>query len=226
MFSEGKIRNTQYAVEKFIEKLEQALTLPNFDWRAAQERMGIGGRVYGRPSHLPGEGRRGAVMMLFYPKDSVPTVAYTLRPKSLRDHSGQVSFPGGKIDGDETPREAALREIDEELAVKSEDVQIIGRLSKLYIPPSDFHVDPFVGWCDVRPNFRPNPSEVAQLIEAPLPLLLDPATTQRERREFRGREFDVPYFAVGGQKIWGATALMTGEFLVRWQTMEQTGILS
>jgi 8-oxo-dGTP pyrophosphatase MutT (NUDIX family) len=210
-------------VENFVERVEKALSLPNFDWRAAQTKMGIGGRVMGRPREMEGEGRRSAVMLLLYPHDGQVMVVYTLRPKSLRTHSGQISFPGGRIDDGETASEAALREVWEELGIKPTDIQLIGSLAKLYIPPSDFFVEPFVGWCAARPDFRPNPSEVAALIEVSLDKLLDPTTRQIEKRRFPvfdNAERDVPFFAVDEYKIWGATALMTGEFLERWKQVD------
>ena len=206
----------------YLSRIHRALTLPNFDWRAAQVKMGIGGRVMDRPKDLPGNGRRSAIMMLLYPRDGELNVAYTLRPTSMRDHSGQVSFPGGKIERDETAREAALRELHEELCVSADALQIVGELSRLYIPPSDFYVRPFVGWAASRPNFIPDPTEVAALIEAPLAQLIDPTTRRTEKRRFPtfgNIEREVPYFAVGGHKIWGATALMTGEFLERWKSV-------
>lgn len=207
-------------MDDFVEKVERALTLPDFDWRAAQTKMGIGGRVMGRPRGMRGEGRRSAVVMLFYPHEDEVMIVYTLRPKSLRTHSGQISFPGGRIDTGETASEAAVREVWEELGITADEMNLIGRLSKLYIPPSDFFVEPFVGWCAERPNFRPNPAEVATIIEVPLNQLLDPATRKTEKRRFPAfdnQERDVPYFAIDDHKIWGATALMTGEFLERWK---------
>ncbi len=209
-------------MENFLTKVEKALTLPNFDWKAAQTKMGIGGRVMDRPRGMSGQGRRGAVVLLLYPHDGQVMIVYTLRPKSLRTHSGQISFPGGKIDAGETASEAAVREVWEELGIEADEIQLIGRLSKLYIPPSDFYVEPFVGWCEKRPDFRPNPAEVAAIIEVPLNQLLDPATRQTEKRRFPAfdnAERDVPYFAIEDYKIWGATALMTGEFLERWKNI-------
>ncbi len=207
-------------MENFVEKVEKALTLPDFDWKAAQTKMGIGGRISGRPRGMKGDGRRGAVVLLLYPHNGQAMIVYTLRPKSLRTHSGQISFPGGKIDAGETAREAALREIWEELGITADEITLLGRLSKLYIPPSDFYVEPFVGWCVKRPDFQPNPAEVAALIEVPLSQLLDPNTRKTEKRIFStydNVERDVPYFGINGYKIWGATALMTGEFVERWR---------
>lgn len=184
--------------------------------------MGMAGRLVDRPPTMAGDARVGAVMMLLYPVDDALHIVYTKRPDSLRDHSGQISFPGGRKDEGETLGEAALRELWEEVGVSAETITVLGSLTPLYILPSDFMVHPFVAYANVRPNFIPNPAEVATLIEAPLPTLLDPATRREEEwtfKQFNNRKMTVPFFHVDEHKIWGATAIMTGEFLARWRTL-------
>ncbi|MGB1252311.1 MAG: NUDIX hydrolase [Candidatus Promineifilaceae bacterium] len=205
-------------------KLHRALTLPNFDTEAAQNKMNMsirkGRRT--RPADLPGPVRVGAVMLLIYPYEGEPHVAYTKRPSSLKDHSGQISFPGGKVEQGEQWLETALRETYEEVGVTAEQIEVIGALTQMYIPPSDFEVHPFVGWCAIRPNFQPNPDEVETLIEAPLSLLLNPETVKREIWTYNKEKkltMEVPFYHVFGHKIWGATAIMTGEFLARWRVV-------
>lgn len=183
--------------------------------------MAMSGRLVDRPKSKAGEPRVGAVVVLLYPIDDVLHIVYTKRPSSLRDHSGQISFPGGRKEDDESLEQAALRELEEEVGVSAESIHLLGRLTKMYVLPSDFVVHPFVAYAPQRPNFIPNPDEVATLIEAPLPLLLDPATRCEEERTFKNfNDFTtlVPYFDVFGHKIWGATGIMTGEFVVRWRT--------
>ena len=208
---------------EMLEKLKRALTLPDFDGRKAQATMNMSTRMRRvvRPRDVPGKPRVGAVMMLLYPHNGEPHVLYTKRPSSLKDHSGQISFPGGKVEEGEAWLATALRETCEEVGVADDLIEVVGELTDLYIPPSDFEVHPFVGWCRVRPNFQPSPDEVAELIEAPLSLLLDPATAKSEERTLKRKDwqmtFDVPFYHVFGHKIWGATAIMTGEFLARWK---------
>jgi 8-oxo-dGTP pyrophosphatase MutT (NUDIX family) len=132
----------------------------------------------------------------------------------MSSHSGQISFPGGRREHNETLEATALRETTEELGVPPEQLKLIGRLSSLYTPPSNFCIYPFIAFCATRPDFQPNVLEVAELIEAPLSLLLDPATYKEELWHFENYgERRIPFFDVFGHKVWGATAMILSEFL-------------
>ena len=212
--------NTMLAESTHIEQINAALALPNFDTHLAKLTMGMAGRLAERPASKSGEARIGAVMLLLYPIDGVLHIVYTKRPDSLRDHSGQISFPGGRRDEGETLETTALRELWEEVGVSAESVTLLGCLSQMYILPSDFMVYPYVGFVSQRPNFVLNSAEVEILIEAPLPTLLDPDTRHEEVwtfKRFNNAKMNVPYFLVNGYKIWGATAIITAEFLERWK---------
>jgi 8-oxo-dGTP pyrophosphatase MutT (NUDIX family) len=129
-------------------------------------------------------------------------------------HQGQVSLPGGARDGDEPLVQTALRETAEELGIAPEGVTILGQLTPLYIRPSDFNVVPFVGYALGRPELHPNPKEVAQVVETPVTLLLDEHTRVEEDWDLPdGRHLHVPYFHIYGHKVWGATAVILGEFV-------------
>jgi 8-oxo-dGTP pyrophosphatase MutT (NUDIX family) len=108
----------------------------------------------------------------------------------------------------------ALREAQEETGVLPDTLSIIGQLSPLYVPASNFCIYPFVAFSSVRPVLQPDPIEVAELIEVPLSLLLDP-TIRKERTRYLNNygERLVPYFDVYGHQVWGATAMMLEEFL-------------
>ncbi len=181
----------------------------------------MAGRIFDRPASREGDPRLGAVVMLLYPIDGALHIVYTKRPETMRNHSGQISFPGGRRDEGETLQEAALRELNEEVGVSAENLTILGQLTKMYVGPSDFLVHPYVAYSAERPNFVINPAEVATLLEVPLPTLLDPSIRLSEDRKFplfNNAVVDVPYYAVDGHKIWGATGIITGEFLARWRT--------
>ena len=163
-------------------------------------------------------GRAAATLVLLYPDAAgAPCLVLTVRQPSLRAHSGQVSLPGGAVEPGETPEDAARREAHEEVGVDGADV--LGRLTPLYVPPSGFSVWPVVAALDARPAFRAQPAEVAELVEVPVALLLDAGVRQRRPRTLRGNPLvadgatlDVPFFALGGHEVWGATAMMLAEF--------------
>ena len=200
-----------------VSQVQDALKLQNFDVLSAHHQMLPLGRVVDRPAALSGAPRIGSVMLLLYCHKEQLQLALTKRQDDLNAHGGQISFPGGRLESQESLRDAALRETYEEIGVDAQQITMLGRMSKVYVPPSDFEVHPFVGWVysGKRPFFIPQPSEVAQIIDAPLRLLLKPETRKSDRREFQGNWYDVPYFDVNGHKVWGATAVMLNEFIER-----------
>ena len=157
--------------------------------------------------------REAGVLALLFRRDDVPTLLLTVRRDDLPDHPGQISFPGGRREPGETLPEAALREAHEEVGLYPEHVDLLGALTPLYIPPSNFCVYPFVGMTDFHPDLQPHDVEVERLLPVPLPHLLDPATRRREPWMLHGREVEVPFLDVEGHKVWGATAMMLNELL-------------
>lgn len=136
------------------------------------------------------------------------TVLLTQRTAHLRDHAGQISFPGGRVEADDlSPTHTALRETEEEIGLSREHIEIAGFLPE-YRTGTGFCVTPVVAL--VRPPFtlQPDPFEVAEIFEVPLAFLLDPANHQRHSLHYRGalrNYFAMPY---GDYFIWGATAGM------------------
>jgi 8-oxo-dGTP pyrophosphatase MutT (NUDIX family) len=158
--------------------------------------------------------RRGGVLALFYPRRDRLFIPLILRPTYTGVHSGQVGFPGGGFDSlDADLTATALREAYEEVGVHPDEVTVLGHLTPLYVYASNYLVLPTVAWVDYRPDFRPDPYEVAQIIETPLLDLLSSANRHVETWDLRGRMGEVPFFAIQGQTIWGATAMMLGELL-------------
>ena len=152
---------------------------------------------------------------MLYPKDEQTNLVLTRRRDDLQSHAGQISFPGGQREGNESLEETALREVREEIGINSDTLTILGRLATLYIPPSDYEVHPYVAWHRHQPNFTPQYDEVAEIIEVSLAFLLDPANRYEEPWMLHGFEVQVPYFLVGRHKVWGATAMMLSDFLER-----------
>jgi len=132
----------------------------------------------------------------------------TQRTAHLRDHAGQISFPGGRVEPDDPGREAtALREMAEEVGIGSERVTLLGRLPGYEIP-SGFRITPVVGWLEPPFEVVPDVFEVADVFEAPLAHFLDPANYQRREYRFRGRHRHYLAIPYEGRYIWGATAGM------------------
>lgn len=128
-------------------------------------------------------------------------------------HSAQVSFPGGAWETEDISLEqTALRECREEIGVDGH-IEILGTLSPLHIPVSNYLVSPYVGWIESKPEFHPDPSEVQYVIEASLEGLLDPAMRDMETLYHHQNPVEAPFYRVGKEKIWGATAMMLSEFL-------------
>lgn len=185
-------------------------------------------RVGWDPLNFPEGAINGAALLLVYPtfaatpagEPSVETlhVALTVRGSGLRNHTGQVSLPGGRVDAGETIEAAAVREAQEEIGVDPGAIELLGRLTPLHIPVSGFLLHPVVGYTSMRPAFQRAEWEVARIIEAPVSVLSDPAVLKREIRTHvvhgQSIDVDVPYFDIDGEKVWGATAMVLAEFAV------------
>jgi len=167
--------------------------------------------------NLPDNVRKGGVLALLYPHEGKLHTVFMLRTKDGGKHSGQVSFPGGKhekTDPDFTY--TALREAEEELGIPHNEVRVLGQLSYIYINPSNFLVYPTVGYLPYRPNFVPDPTEVAAIIEADIPYLMQDDIQGIRPMPMTGNpkvKIKVPSFLVKGHVIWGATSMMLLELL-------------
>ena len=166
-----------------------------------------------RAGVIPPGSRVAAALVLLYPIRHRVHLVLTRRAGTLGQHAGQVSLPGGAVDGDETVEAAALREAREEIGLETADLRIIGRLSALYIPVSNYTLHPVVAVSDRHPTLVPAAAEVARILEIPLDELRDPGRLRHGRR-WRGDEATtVPYFELHGERVWGATAMVLGELL-------------
>lgn len=157
--------------------------------------------------------RESAVLALIYFINSEPYLVFILRQSYQGVHSAQVSFPGGKKESsDSTLIETALREAEEEISVIAKDIEILGSLTEIYVPPSNFLISPFIGIVNNRPEFIKDTREVAEIIEVKLSLLLDEdsfVTTTVDIPD--GNQMKVPAFLVNKHIVWGATAMMVQE---------------
>ncbi len=160
--------------------------------------------------------RQAAVLLLLYPKQDELHFVLTRRAERLGSHSGQISFPGGRIDpADADATAAALREAHEELGIMLNEVEILGQLTELFVPPSNYVVHTVVACVPVAPVFVPNADEVAEVIEVPMSLLFDESIRGAVPRSLvsqGGKVVMTPHYLIAGHIVWGATAMILSEF--------------
>lgn len=153
-----------------------------------------------------------SVLLLLFPENGQIYTCLTRRCAHMKDHPGQVSFPGGKIEAGESPELTALREAQEEVGVSPKDVFLLGMLSELYIPVSGYAIFPFVGWLDKKPDFVLNTNEAEKLILFPVQEFLHNKKIKFTEMETLTGPLTVPYYPFDGEIIWGATAMIMAEF--------------
>lgn len=165
--------------------------------------------------------RESAVLILFYPSDNQVFIPLILRPQYDGVHGGQMAFPGGRAEKeDEHLERTALREAQEEIGVRVSDITVLGKLTKLFIPPSNFYVQPVVGFMTHKPDFYPDPREVDKVIEITLENLKNPKIIGRKTLFVRGIEVDTPFYEILNTTVWGATAMMVSELLMIIESLE------
>jgi 8-oxo-dGTP pyrophosphatase MutT (NUDIX family) len=157
--------------------------------------------------------RESAVLAPMFARGGEPWLLFTKRPTTLRRHAGQISFPGGTRDEeDSTPLHTALRETKEELGIPGEAVEVLGMLDE-HPTITSFRIVPFVGVIPDGLPLRPNPDEIAELIEVPVRALLSPSLPRVEMWNVMEREREVYFYDYGAHVIWGATARILKDLL-------------
>lgn len=197
----------QFLKERFKEKLPG---------EAAHQRMApLGRKSLNYYLNLNIEYRNGSVLSHFYPINNEPHLLFIKRSEDGKTHSGQIAFPGGKMDeADADLQETALREAYEEVGLMQDELAIIGQLSSLYIPVSKFMVQPFVSYSTVAPMFNLSAHEVERIIPISIKELSNPEIISTKRiKTFEGILKDAPCYSINGETIWGATAMMVSELL-------------
>ena len=163
----------------------------------------------------PDNARKAAVMIPLYFKAGELHTVFIKRPEYDGVHSGQIAFPGGKMETfDRNLTETAIRETKEEIGIQPKDVYVLGSLSQLYIPPSNFLIEPVVAYVAKRPDFVLQEEEVQAIIEVPVSCFYP--EIQKEYIEINSgysTSFTTPCFKVKDIVIWGATAMVISEFI-------------
>ncbi len=196
-----------------LDQVRRALALPR-PGRRAHVRLSPRprpGDVFSLPPEI--QPKEAGVLILLFPSEEDLSFFLTRRTDTVGNHKGQVSLPGGAQEAGESLVQTALREASEELSIDPTCAEIIGTpLTPVYIPVSGFRATPIVAFTPLRPPVTPEPGEVVEIIEMPLELLVNEQTVAEEEWEIRGYKGIVPFFNVNGHKVWGATAMVLGEF--------------
>ena len=167
-----------------------------------------------RAGHFPADARAAAALLLLYPSaGGGVAMPLTIRASGLARHAGQISLPGGAVDEGETLAEAAVREASEEIGVDPLSVRVLGELTPVHVIVSGFTLHPIVGVTDARPDFLPAPAEVDEILEVSLEHLRDASRIRVGTRIREGVAVEYPYFDLLGHQVWGATAMVLGEFV-------------
>ena len=198
-----------------IELLKERLSA-NLPGRKAHENMAPRhkGNLY-RSFDPPKDIRKSAVLLpLFYNDNNELSIIFTLRSSELKHHSGQICFPGGGKEGSETIVHTALRETWEEIGILSDKIEILGMLTKLYVPPSESVIQPIIGFIADLPELKMNTTEVVEILKIPISTFQDDKNLRKEIWQFKGKDIEVPFWKIHDKvPLWGATAMILNEFM-------------
>jgi 8-oxo-dGTP pyrophosphatase MutT (NUDIX family) len=155
------------------------------------------------------------VLVPVFERDGEAHLVLTHRPDAMPNHSGEVAFPGGKIDPavDGSARDAALREAEEEIGLRRASVELVGELDTMHTVGGPFLIAPFVGVLHTQPSLRPDPREVERVFDVPVSELLADGVHHEERWTLLDEERPVHFFDLEGETVWGATARIMVGFL-------------
>jgi 8-oxo-dGTP pyrophosphatase MutT (NUDIX family) len=188
--------------------------LPGFE---SQRKMMPKSDVFTNHSHkIPENAIPCSVLLILQNKNTIPHILLTLRSGNLRNHTNQISFPGGKLDQNETAEDGALRETEEEIGLKRDDLSIIGKLSPLYMTHTNMSISPYLASFpeNLTADFVINFDEVDEAFWVSLNDLCKKDAVLFESRELRMGDFLVPYWDVHDHvPLWGATAMILSELI-------------
>ncbi len=173
----------------------------NWDWETVRSRI-----TDYRHQELPHRDFTQAAVLIPILMDPDPHLIYTQRAQHLKHHQGQVSFPGGRVDGQETPLQAAVREAHEEIGLEADQIEIIGRIDDVY-SPLGYHIHCYVGQI-IDWHEKLNLDEVESVLRVPFAQLFDHANHET-KPWYRNEEINVHYYHFSQGTVWGVTGWMT-----------------
>lgn len=202
--------------DTFIDYLRYRLTLPLPGWDY-QQRMSpfIEGKQTNEPRLIPNDALQTGVAALLHPGEQGSELMFTIRSQHVSHHKGQISFPGGRAESNESIIETALRETHEELGILQSSITVLGQLSSLYVPPSHSLMHVIVGVLDHKPTCYPNEHEVEEVFSVPLyALAFDHEIVHLPKMRSQGFEVLAPCWQIHAKNhLWGATAMCTSELV-------------
>jgi 8-oxo-dGTP pyrophosphatase MutT (NUDIX family) len=200
-----------YSFNKNIEQIREALNEP-LPGIHAQLKMFPADRVSTPDSILAKDVKEAAVLIHLFPVEEEVFFILTIRNENLKVHAGQVSFPGGrKEERDEDLKETAVREAVEEVGLQRDSMEVLGALSKVFIPPTLYQVSPFVSYSRKKPLLQKEDREVSEILCVSVKDLLNDENVKEKLVDIDGRSVVIPYFELSDNVVWGATAIILSE---------------
>ena len=197
-----------------FKKLEMRLKQPLPGLNVQKEMSAYPRGKTGIDFNFNGDPKESSVLIVLFESEGDVFFPLIQRPLYTGVHSGQIGLPGGKVEEHDIDRiDTALRETEEEIGVKADDVKVLGKLTELYVQASHYNVMPVVGYLPYRPEYIPDPEEVSRVIDGKASDLI--SSEKRKIKELLIREkykIMAPYFDIKNETVWGATAMILSEF--------------
>jgi len=198
---------TSMFIKNLIEKLKLDLPGPR-----AHKKMFIKTKINRIDDYSKNKIRAAAVLILLYPYKKDWYFFLTRRSNSVGHHKGQISLPGGVVEKNESYQYTSIRETHEEIGISMNEINIIGNLSSLHVPVSNFQIFPFIGYLDRKPDTTLNLNEVKEIFSVPINQLISDKSLKTQEKLFSNEFLTVPYFSLCNEMVWGATSAILSEF--------------